>query len=58
MEDEKEVYREEIVEEDMEKKFYRECISELVNAIEQPKILKMIYHFADKKYVEQRAGCE
>ena len=58
MKDEKEVYQEKIAEEDMEKKFYRECISELVNAIEQPKILKMIYYFADKKYVEQRAGCK
>lgn len=49
MKDEKEVYQEEVAEEDREKKFYRDCISELVNAIEQPKILKMIYCFADKK---------
>lgn len=46
------------MEEENRKEFYGQCIIELVNAIEQPKILKMIYYFADEKYVEQRAGCE
>lgn len=40
--------------EEKRKEFYKKCIIELVNAIEQPQILKLIYYYVDKKYVEQR----
>ncbi len=41
-----------------EKKYYKEKIIELVEKIENPAILKLIYGLAKSGYAEEKAGSE